>query len=348
LNPGFESGAGTAIATNWVLSAGDTFREQASAFGYTDGPFPEGDFALKQFGGNGDAVQTNIPVYERFRYMLRGSFYHSSSEDTPTNSPLSTRMFMHVEWFSQGGASLRNDYTANHNGASPADLWTTLVSQVISPPGAAYADFHVESDSDISGGSVFGDAFFFGPANLLLNASLEAGSSQTNAPFWSFSPGDASRETTNVFGYTDGALPHESYALKQFGGNAEIAQSGIPVAEGVPYAAQGWFYHSDIEDIIANSLLSTRMFMHVEWLDAQGGSLRNDFSGNHNGTSPADTWSQIVMHVTSPSNAAHAVFRVSTDSDVGGGSVFGDDFYFAQEEPVVTTNPPAGLLIIID
>ena len=72
-------------------------------------------------------------------------------------------MFMHVEWFNASGTSLGNDYTANHNGTSPADQWVRISAVFNSPGGSHHATFHVESDSNVGGGSVFGDNFTFIP-----------------------------------------------------------------------------------------------------------------------------------------------------------------------------------------
>ena len=344
-NFGFEEGTGQTNATAWTMSIGGSFREDTNVFGYTDGPYPDGDYALKQFGGNADCFQTNLPVAERIEYELRGMFYHSSIEDIIANSEFSTRMFMHVEWFASDGRLLRHDYSSNHNGAAPSDVWTQIVLRAVAPRSADHATFHVETDSSLGGGAVFGDRFFFGPLNLLRNPSMEYGTGQTNILDWTRGP-DTFRDTTNAFGYTDGPLPDGAYALKQFGAGSDLYQTNIPVQGGVAYTAAGQFYHSDIEDIIAKSALSTRMFLHVSWLDAECTPIEDSYSPNHNGLSPANVWSQIVLQAVSPSNACLVTFHVESDKDLGGGSVFGDDFYFAQQEAVPFIEPTGALLVV--
>ena len=144
----------------------------------------------------------------------------------------------------------------------------------------------------------------------------------------------------------DGPLPDGAYALKQFGAGSDLYQTNIPVQGGVAYTAAGQFYHSDIEDIIAKSALSTRMFLHVSWLDAECTPIEDSYSPNHNGLSPANVWSQIVLQAVSPSNACLVTFHVESDKDLGGGSVFGDDFYFAQQEAVPFIEPTGALLVV--
>ena len=167
--------------------------------------------------------------------------------------------------------------------------------------------------------------------NVLLNPSLESGSSTTQADNWTLHPGDTFRETTNVFGFTGPAMHDGLYGVKEFGGEGDLAQTNILVYANVLYDVSGWFYHSSTQDVINNSTLSTRMFMHVEWFDSGNNSLGNDYTANHNGISPADSWNQILAQFLSPAGAHHATFHVESDSNVGGGSVFGDDFAFVPE-----------------
>jgi hypothetical protein len=171
--------------------------------------------------------------------------------------------------------------------------------------------------------------------NLLQNHSLESGTSNTDATFWTLHAGDTFREDTNSFGFTAAAMHDGFYGVKQFGGDGDISQANIPVYPNTDYDLSGWFYHSSTEDVIANSTISTRMFMHVEWFDINNVSLRNDYTANHNGTSPADVWVPIHATFNSPAGSHHATFHVESDSDVGGGSVFGDNFQFIPEPATI-------------
>lgn len=171
--------------------------------------------------------------------------------------------------------------------------------------------------------------------NALQNASVELGSSTTDATFWTLHSGDTFRETIPVYGFTGTAMHDGLYAVKEFGGDGNIAQANISVLANTPYDVSGWFYHSSTEDVIANSALSTRMFMHVEWFDINNVSLGNDYTANHNGTSAADVWVPISATFNSPGTAHHATFHVESDSNTGGGSVFGDDFTFIPEPATV-------------
>lgn len=163
LNPSLELGSSNTQADNWTLHAGDTFREDTNSFGFSAAAMHDGFLGVKMFGGDGDLAQTNILVTAGQLYDVSGFFYHSSTEDVIANDPNSTRMFMHVEWFDSGGASLGNDYTPNHNGTSPADVWVPIIAQFAAPATAVRATFHVESDAGVGGGSVFGDSFSFVP-----------------------------------------------------------------------------------------------------------------------------------------------------------------------------------------
>jgi len=175
--------------------------------------------------------------------------------------------------------------------------------------------------------------------NLLQNGSLELGTSTTDATFWTLHSGDTFRESIPVFGFTGSAMKDGLYAVKEFGGEADLAQANISVLPNTLYDLSGWFYHSSTEDVIANDPNSTRIFMHVEWFDIGNNSLGNDYTANHNGTSPADQWVQITAQFLSPATAHHATFHVESDNNVGGGSVFGDDFTFIPEPAT------AGLLL---
>jgi hypothetical protein len=182
--------------------------------------------------------------------------------------------------------------------------------------------------------------------NLLLNPSLESGSSTTQADYWTLHPGDTFRESIPVFGFTGPAMKDGLYAVKMFGGEGDLSQTNILVQPNFLYDVSGWFYHSSTEDMIANDPLSTRMFMHVEWFDSGGGSLGNDFTANHNGTSPADEWVPIIAQFLSPAGAHHATFHVESDSNVGGGSVFGDQFSFVPEPTVAMLVLGGGWLLL--
>ena len=183
--------------------------------------------------------------------------------------------------------------------------------------------------------------------NLLLNPSIESGSSTTQIDDWTAHSGDTYRETVGAYGFTTAAMHDGSYGLKEFGGDGDLFQANISVQSGVTYTASGWFYHSSTQDAIAVDASSTRMFIHIEWFDSSNNSLRNDYSANHNGTSPADSWNLISLEVAAPVGADHATFHIETDANVGGGSVFGDDFAFqAVPEPssfVLVAGALAGL-----
>ncbi|MFH0908282.1 MAG: LamG-like jellyroll fold domain-containing protein [bacterium] len=169
--------------------------------------------------------------------------------------------------------------------------------------------------------------------NLLSNFSIEDGVDNWVVTDWNMVLFNSSRETTNtghVFGYADGVLfPHGSYALKGWGGSVDLSQS-VVVEPGAFYHAYGQFYHNPTEDAISPVANSTRMFIHLEWRDAGGETIANNYSAFHNGTSPADSWQFINMWSTAPENAATVVFHVETDHDVGGGSLFGDDFHLGR------------------
>lgn len=341
-NPSLEDGTTKTNVTDWTLHTGDTFREPQPVYGYTDGPYPDGDYALKMWGSEGDIYQTNIAVTGNVRYTIRGEFYHSSTEDVIAVDPLSVRMFMHVQCFDMYGNSLQNDYTINHNGTWTPDVWTQIALTVTSPFGADHATFHVETDSNVGGGAMFGDKFYFDLENLLDNPSMEVGTTKTNVDSWVFYTLDTFREPQPVYGYTDGPYPDGEYAVKMWGAVANCFQTNIAVVGGADYMARGEFYHSTTEDPIAVDYSSCRMFMHLEWFDRTGASLRHDYSPSHSGMSAGDVWTQIVLRVTAPLAAKKATFYVETDQNVPGGSVFGDDFFFAQE-----TALRAGTLICI-
>src|ERR1043166_505935 len=95
--------------------------------------------------------------------------------------------------------------------------------------------------------------------NVLLNPSLENGSSTTQADNWTLHPVDTFRETTNVFGFTGPAMHDGLYGVKEFGGEGDLAQTNIPVYANLFYDVSGWFYHSSSQDVIANDPNSTRM-----------------------------------------------------------------------------------------
>ncbi len=162
-NAGFEDGEGSSIATNWVIY-GDGYREDANAWGFTGAAMRDGAYGLKGFGGAMNCVQTNLPVVGGRSYLASGYFYHSSTEDMISNSAFSTRMFMVIEWFDGAGALIAAAFSANHNGLWPADVWTQITRYATAPTNAVTAAFHVETDSDVGGGSLFADALFFGPA----------------------------------------------------------------------------------------------------------------------------------------------------------------------------------------
>src|ERR1041385_8060424 len=87
LNPSLESGSSTTQADNWTLHPGDTFRESIPVFGFTGSAMKDGLYAVKEFGGEGDLAQTNIPVYTNLLYDVSGWFYHSSTNDVIANDP---------------------------------------------------------------------------------------------------------------------------------------------------------------------------------------------------------------------------------------------------------------------
>ncbi len=168
--------------------------------------------------------------------------------------------------------------------------------------------------------------------NLLANPGNETGPVGPSA-WWTpgaswDSFGYALRVTKGEYGFTGDAMHDGRYGIKMFGDAADLRQTNLPVVSGATYLASGWFYHSSTEDVISNSVFSTRMFLHVEWFDAGNALLGHDYTANHNGMSPADRWMRIERVVTAPAHAHHATFHVESDCSAGSGSVFGDSFYF--------------------
>lgn len=164
VNAGFESGVGVDVIDAWMGEGDHEFREQASAFGYTlgEGTFPEGVYALKMFSGAADIYQFGIPVKGNTPYVLGGQFYHSSTQDVIDQTAGSLRGFLRLEWFDRDQHLIREDYSTNHNGTASADLWVPIETVFLSPPNAASAKVHVQTDIDSGGGSIFADAILFG------------------------------------------------------------------------------------------------------------------------------------------------------------------------------------------
>jgi len=172
------------------------------------------------------------------------------------------------------------------------------------------------------------------PRNLLVNASFEEGSTRYIAGWTGTDDPGISREETEIFGYTlgRGTFPDGRFALKVFAGNARLTQGPFPATGGAAHTVRGHFYHSSEQDRIAEDAASLRGFLRVEWLDASGALLREDFTENHNGTSPADQWVRIEQVFVAPPGTAAAVFHVQTHLDSGGGSLFIDDVFFGPAE----------------
>ncbi|HMP90572.1 MAG TPA: hypothetical protein PJ991_10245 [Kiritimatiellia bacterium] len=163
-NPGFELGTGIA-AQDWITSDEEgAVRETTKAYGYTLGnkTFPDGDYALKLFTRSAMFSQGPIKVSEHRNYIIRGMFYHSSKQDRIAQDALSQRGFLRIEWFDEHQHLLREDYTENHNGLSPADKWVPIEQIFVSPASAVTAVVHVQAHGDVRGGSVFADDILFG------------------------------------------------------------------------------------------------------------------------------------------------------------------------------------------
>jgi len=165
-NASFETGSGSTTITSWVRGSSNETRETTSGFGYSLGAstFPNGSAALKEFGANSDLYQTNLSVFAGSNYLARGLFYHSSSSDAISNSVLSTRMYMELEWFDAANAFLGSHTSAVHSGGTLSDAWYPIELSVTSPASAHHATFHIKTDSDVGSGSVWADRFYFGLA----------------------------------------------------------------------------------------------------------------------------------------------------------------------------------------
>jgi len=179
--------------------------------------------------------------------------------------------------------------------------------------------------------SVSASAQFMPATNELTNASFENGTGIMAQDWLSADTGGATREDSNAYGYTltSGTFPEGAYALKLFSHNAMVSQGPIKVTAGQNYHLSGQFYHSSKQDQIAADILSLRGFLRVEWLDDYRQLLREDFTENHNGLSPADQWVTIAQVFVAPPGAVTAVIYVQAHGDVGGGSVFADNIIFA-------------------
>ncbi len=159
-------------------------------------------------------------------------------------------------------------------------------------------------------------------ANLLLNPSVET------ATDWTYA-GSVERAGTSSWGLPIGSYPDGEYGIKLWYEDANFYQADILVTPEVEYTVSGYFYHSATQDAIDSSADSLRAFMRIEWFNSLGGSLRNDYTANHNGTLTADAWLQISTTFTAPADAHHATFHVQADRNDGGGSIHGDMFNFA-------------------
>jgi hypothetical protein len=168
------------------------------------------------------------------------------------------------------------------------------------------------------------------PSNLLVNSSFEGGEGSDRIDAWIGEGDHEFREQASVFGYTlgEGTFPDGQYALKMFSGAADVFQDRIDVKGGVAYQIKGMFYHSSRQDVIDPSADSLRAFARVEWLGQDSQLVREDFTSNHNGTMPADSWIPIEAVFIAPTNAVAARLHVQTDIDSGGGSIFADQIFF--------------------
>jgi glucose/arabinose dehydrogenase len=185
------------------------------------------------------------------------------------------------------------------------------------------------------------------PGNLLTNSSMEEGVDLGVIHGWSRQgQQNVLREIYSGWGYTlgPGTFPHGSRALKGFGSGSRLVQSGRAVTGGVPCVASGYFYHSTIADGIATNALSTRMAIEVEWFDGDSQSLGVSTSSTHNGLTLPDTWLEIRLTNTAPADAERADFSVVVTGQVGGGSVWGDLFYFGDGHDLPPQDTAGNLL----
>lgn len=163
-NPSFESGMNTDVLDSWKGEGDGAFREMTSSYGYTldEYTYPDGEFALKVFGGGANLYQENLRIQADRDYYVSGQFYHSTGQDVISASTNSLRAFFHIEWFDEYHHLLREDFSPNHSGGDTADRWVGIDTVFRSPVNAVYATFHIQTDIDEGGGSIFIDAVEFG------------------------------------------------------------------------------------------------------------------------------------------------------------------------------------------
>ncbi|HEY8240369.1 MAG TPA: PQQ-dependent sugar dehydrogenase, partial [Kiritimatiellia bacterium] len=171
----------------------------------------------------------------------------------------------------------------------------------------------------------------YNPTSLLANASFELGNGSTTISNWIRAAGTETREggeATNGYSLQALTFPHGTNALRVSGNDSDLYQTNLPVLAGSNYLARGFFYHSPSEDPIAGTSTSTRAYMVVEWFTAANAPISSSTSTAHSGATLANSWWQINLSLTAPTNADHATFHIRSDCDDCAGGVFADKFYF--------------------
>ncbi|HEY8240091.1 MAG TPA: PQQ-dependent sugar dehydrogenase, partial [Kiritimatiellia bacterium] len=170
----------------------------------------------------------------------------------------------------------------------------------------------------------------YNQTNLLQNSHFAFGNGLNTISNWIRGFSTETREGTAGFGYTlgSGTFPNGTNALKEYGADSDLYQTNLPVFGNSNYLARGLFYHSSSADVITGTVLSTRMFMEIEWFDTNNTLVGASTSATHNGATLADQWHPIELTMTSPASASRATFHIKSDCNQCAGSVWADRFYF--------------------